>query len=98
MLLPREKPFLTGLNSYYLDIEKFIQHLQGEIGTGCIYCTAVDQELLVYFDEYEIVRGVTQQKGEHALFSENINNVLELLEKKSFQVIIYYLDPGTPIV
>ena len=95
MLLPREKPFLTGLNSYYLDIEKFVQHLQGEIGTGCIYCTAVNQELLVYFDEYEIVRGVTQQKGEHALFSGNINNVLESLQDKSFQVIIYYLDPDS---
>ena len=93
MLLPREKPFLTGLNSYYLDIEKFIQHLQGEIGSGCLHCNAADQELLVYFDEYDIVRGVTQVTGEHARVSEQLQHVLVPLQKKNFQVTIYYLDP-----
>ncbi|MCI5160585.1 MAG: hypothetical protein D3917_00875 [Candidatus Electrothrix sp. AX5] len=95
MLLPREKPFLTGLNSYYLDIEKFIQHLQGEIGSGCLYCNSADQELLVYFDEYDIVRGVIQNNGEHARVSESLDHVLVSLQKKSFQVIIYYLDPDS---
>jgi hypothetical protein len=95
MLLPREKPFLTGLNSYYLDIEKFVQHLQGEIGTGCLYCKGADQELLVYFDEYEIVRGVTQNNGEHAEISEHIDRVIESLHAKNFQVTIYYLDPDS---
>lgn len=95
MLLPREKPFLTGLNSYYLDIEKFIQHLQGEIGSGCLYCKAADQELLVYFDEYDIVRGVTQQNGEHARVSEQLDHVLVPLQKKNFQVTIYYIDPDS---
>ena len=95
MLLPREKPFLTGLNSYYLDIEKFIQHLQGEIGSGCLYCKAADQELLVYFDEYDIVRGVTQNNGEHARVSDRLDHVLASLQIKSFQVTIYYLDPDS---
>ncbi|MCI5223796.1 MAG: hypothetical protein D3924_14270, partial [Candidatus Electrothrix sp. AR4] len=95
MLLPREKPFLTGLNSYYLDIEKFVQHLQGEIGTGCLYCRAMDLELLVYFDEYEIVRGITQNTGEHARGSEHLDPVLESLRTKNFLVTIYYLDPDS---
>ncbi|MCI5166645.1 MAG: hypothetical protein D3903_11255 [Candidatus Electrothrix sp. GM3_4] len=95
MLLPREKPFLTGLNSYYLDIEKFIQHLQGEIGSGCLYCNSAAQELLVYFDEYDIVRGVTQNNGEHARVSEQLDHVLVSLQEKSFQVTIYYLDPDS---
>ena len=95
MLLPREKPFLTGLNSYYLDIEKFIQHLQGEIGSGCLYCKSADQELLVYFDEYDIVRGVTQNNGEHARVSERFDHVLVSLQEKNFQVTIYYLDPDS---
>ena len=92
MLLPREKPFLTGLNSYYLDIEKIIQHLQGEIGSGCLYCNSADQELLVYFDEYDIVRAVTQNSGEHARVSDQLDHVLVSLQKKSFRVTIYYLD------
>jgi hypothetical protein len=92
MLLPREKPFLSGLNSYYLDVEKFIQHLQGEIGTGCVYGSGADQELMVYFDESDIVRSLTQNKGEHALASEQLDHVFSALTQRSFQVAVYYLD------
>lgn len=95
MLLPREKPFLSGLNSYYLDVEKFIQHLQGEIGTGCLYGKGSDQELMVYFDESDIVRGLTQNKGEHALASEQLDHILAALTQRNFQVAVYYLDPDS---
>ncbi len=95
MLLPREKPFLSGLNSYYLDVEKFIQHLQGEIGTGCLYGKGSDQELMVYFDESDIVRGLTQNKGEHALASEQLGHVFAALSQRNFQVSVYYLDPDS---
>ncbi|MCW5213263.1 hypothetical protein VU04_10190 [Desulfobulbus sp. TB] len=92
MLLPKEPPFLTGLNSYYLDIEKFIQHLQGDIGSGCLYCKAADQELMVYFDEYDIVRGLTQKNNEPALVANQLDHILPPLQEKNFQVTIYYLD------
>lgn len=95
MLLPREKPFLSGLNSYYLDVEKFIQHLQGEIGTGCLYGKGADQELMVYFDESDIVRGLTQNKGKHALASEQLDHILAALTQRNFQVAVYYLDPDS---
>lgn len=95
MLIPKEKPYLTGLNSYYLQIEKFVEHLQGEIGSGCLYCQAADQELLVYFDEQEIVRAITQNNGERAQVSVNLEPVIQSLTKKSFQVTIFYLDPNS---
>lgn len=95
MLLPREKPFLSGLNSYYLDVEKFIQHLQGEIGTGCLYGKNADQELMVYFDESDIVRGLTQNRGGHALASEQLDHVLAALSQRNFAVSVYYLDPDS---
>jgi len=95
MLIPKEKPYLAGLNSYYLQIDKFVEHLQGEIGSGCLYCQAADQELLVYFDEQEIVRAITQNNGERAEVSESLELVMQSLTKKSFQVTIYYLDPNS---
>lgn len=95
MLIPREKPYLSGLNSYYLHLDKFIEHLQGEIGSGCLYCQAIDIELLVYFDEQEIVRGVIQKSGERAQMSQSLDPVMDSLAKKNFQVTIYYLDPAS---
>ncbi|MBU1139447.1 MAG: hypothetical protein KKD01_01775 [Proteobacteria bacterium] len=95
MLIPKEKPYLAGLNSYYLCLDKFIEHLQGEIGSGCLYCQAADQELLVYFDERDIVRAVTQNNGECAQVSQSLEPVIQSLSKKSFLVTIYYLDPSS---
>ncbi len=92
MLIPKEKPYLTGLNSYYLHVDKCIEHLQGEIGSGCLYCQASDQELLVYFDEREIVRGVIQKNGEHAKVSQSLDPVIQRLSQKNFTVTIYYLE------
>lgn len=95
MLIPKEKPFLTGLNSYYLKIDKFIEHLQGEIGSGCLYCHSADQEILVYFDEQEIIRSIIQDKGEQAQVLQGLEAVTQSLSRKNFLVTIYYLDPSS---
>ena len=95
MLIPKEKPFLTGLNSYYLYIDKFIEHLQGEIGSGCLYGQSADQEILVYFDEQEIIRSIIQDKGERAQVLQGLEPVKQSLSRKNFLVTIYYLDPSS---
>jgi hypothetical protein len=94
MLIPQEQPYLQGLNSYYLLIDKFIEHLQGEIGSGCLYFTSSTQEILVYFDEQEILRGVVQNNKEHAQVSPTLEAVLDALQLKNFRVSVYRLDPS----
>lgn len=95
MLIPKEKPYIDGLNSYYLQVDYFIEHLQGEIGSGCLYCKSVAQELLVYFEERDIVRTVTQVSGEQAQVFRTIRPVLESLKQRSFDVTVYYLAPDS---
>jgi hypothetical protein len=95
MLIPKEKPYLIGLNSYYLYFEKFIEHLQGEIGSGCLYCQSPDQEILVYFYESDIIRAVTQNNGEHAQVSHDLKSVVQVLSKENFLVTVFYLDSAS---
>ncbi len=94
MLIPEEQPYLTGLNSYYLSIDRFIEHLQGEIGSGCLYGQSADQEVLVYFDEHEIIRGVIQRNGEQAYTTREMEPVLQSLATTNFVVTVYFLDPN----
>ena len=95
MIIPKETPCLSGLNSYYLNFEKLIEHLQGEIGSGCLHCQAVDQEILVYFDEREIIRGVIQNNGKHARASQDLDAVLQALTMRNYLITVYYLDPAS---
>ncbi len=95
MLIPKEQPFLSGLNSYYLNIEKCVEHLQGEMGSGALYCKAADQELFICFDEYDIVRALSQKQGQPAQVSSSIAPVLQSLSHKSYWVSVFYLDANS---
>ncbi len=95
MLIPKEQPHLVRLNSYFLYFEKFIEHLQGEIGSGCLYCQAADKEILVFFDDLEIVRAVTQNSGQHAHVSQDLTAVLQILSEENFQITVYYLNAAS---
>ncbi len=94
MLIPEEQPYITGLNSYYLSIDRFVEHLQGEIGSGCLYCQSAGQEVLVYFDEHEIIRGVIQKNGEQAYTTREMDPVLQSLATTNFLVTVYSLEPN----
>lgn len=94
MLLPKEKPFLEGLNSYYLNLEKLAEHLQGEIGSGCIHGKAVSREILIYFDENEIIRCLLQENKNKAQSFSDLTIISEIFLQSSFIVNIYYLDPN----
>ncbi len=93
MLTPKEKPFLEGLNSYYLNLERLTEHLQGEIGAGCIYGKAVSREILIYFDENEVIRSFVQEKGKGAAHSEDLTVVEQPFKQYSFVIKIFTLDP-----
>ncbi len=95
MLTPKNRPYLLRLNSYYLHFEKFIEHLQGDIGSGCLYCQAADREILVYFDEQEILRGIIQQSGQDARDSQELDSILQLLSSENFQITVYHLDSAS---
>ncbi len=94
MLIPLEQPYLQGLNSYYLQIDKFVEHLQGEIGSGCLYFSSSSQEILIYFDEQEILRGVIQDNGASAQVSPTLEPIFKALSFKNFRVVVYQLDPN----
>jgi len=93
MLIPREKPYLQGLNSYYLHLEKFIEHLQGEIGSGGIHCHSPGLDMLIYFTENEIISSLIQEKGSPASPCADAALVRNAFAGASMAVKVYQLDP-----
>ncbi|MCL1981393.1 MAG: hypothetical protein FWG62_10020 [Proteobacteria bacterium] len=92
MLLPREKPYLDGLNSYYLHMERFIEHLQGEIGAGGLHCQSPTQEMMVYFNEYEVISNLLQKKDQAAIFVASHEIVRSALSSAIYSVRVFQLD------
>lgn len=93
MLIPRERPYLEGLNSYYLHLEKFIEHLQGEIGSGGAYCASPNLEMFIFFSEQEVISSLLQEKGAAAHFAPAYELVRGAFYGGSFATKVYQLDP-----
>jgi len=92
MLIPRENPYLEGLNSYYLHLEKFIEHMQGDIGSGGIHCKSPNLEMLIYFSENEIVNSLLQKKGAQATVSPGYEIASGAFCQANFSVEVFQLE------
>ena len=92
MLIPREKPHLEGLNSYYLHLDKFIEHLQGEIGTGAVYCSSTGMEMLIFFNEEEVLGTMLKEKDTPVSIVSSFEIVRNRFYSGSFRVKVFFLD------
>ena len=92
MLIPREKPCLEGLNSYYLHLERFIEHMQGEIGSGGMHCLSPGFEMMIYFNEYEVISNLLQEKGNAAYFAPSLEIARSFFYSATYAVKVYQLD------
>jgi len=92
IIIPKDKPVLQDLNSYYLDIKRLIEHLQGEIGTGGIHFKSAMAEAAVFFDESSILNVVYQ---DNELFIDDKparDRLVEALTRNNFSVSVYGID------
>ena len=58
---PKEKPVIENLNTYYIDINKLVEHYQGEIGSGGIFFKSVKSEAVLFFDQNEILNAYIRE-------------------------------------
>jgi hypothetical protein len=83
------------LNSYYLHLEKFIEHMQGEIGSGGIHCLSPAVQLMIYFTEHEVVSNLIQKKGQTAAFIPVQEISYIDLFKAIYSVTVFQLDANS---
>ncbi|MBW1785313.1 MAG: hypothetical protein JRK53_01650 [Deltaproteobacteria bacterium] len=93
VIVPRERPVMTGLNSFYLDIERLLEHYQGEIGAGAIHFLSPNAEAVFFFDKDDILGGAYQGREEEGNGKQAWTNMLKVSKVGSFAVDIYEIDP-----
>jgi hypothetical protein len=93
LIIPKEKPDIANLNSYYLDIRKLIEHYQGELGSGAIYLKGPGEEGAIFFDKEEILDGVLQDKGGEFGGKAAVKRLMDAAGDNSFVIDIYGIDP-----
>jgi hypothetical protein len=92
-IIPREKPVIENLNSYYLVLEKLFEHYQGELGSGAIHFESSSAEGVVFFDKDDLLNGILKDKGGEIQGKKAIERIIDVAGNNSFSINIYAIDP-----
>lgn len=93
LIIPKEKPDIGNLNSYYLDIRKLIEHFQGELGSGAICFKGPGEAGAIFFDKEEILDGILQDKNGESGGKTAVKRLMDAAGDNSFIIDIYGIDP-----
>jgi hypothetical protein len=88
---PKENPILASLNSYYVNIERLIEHFQGEVGCGALSFKSSSSEGILFFDKDEILNGIYFQKNNELTGSEAVDQLIQSSESTNFSLNVYLL-------
>ncbi|MBW1796816.1 MAG: hypothetical protein JRJ21_00140 [Deltaproteobacteria bacterium] len=92
IIVPKEKPAVENLNSYYLDIRKLIEHYQGEVGSGCVHFKASSAEGVVFFDKDDLLNGFFRDSKGEAQGKTVIDRLVEAAVGHNFAISIYEIN------
>ncbi len=89
LVFPKEKPLLTNLNTFYLKLDKLIEHCQGEIGAGGIFFHSVAAQGAIFFDPEEILGGYLTEKNGEKVGAAAVDSLIQAGYDYNFTVDIY---------
>jgi hypothetical protein len=89
LVVPKEKPVLTNLNTYYLKLDKLIEHCQGEMGAGGIFFKSASAHGVVYFDPDEILSGYFSDKNAELHGQSAVEQLMQAEFSYNFSIDIY---------
>ena len=89
IVLPKETPFLSNLNSYYVQIERLIEHFQGEVGCGALHFYSLSSEGILFFDKDEILNGLFSQQESEVLGKVAVESLITSSATTNFSLNAY---------
>ena len=93
VVIPKDKPVISGMNSYYLDIDRLIEHFNGEFESGGILFQAPSASGVIFFDDHIPLSGVFESKTTTVTGADAIQHLVEHAPNANFSVSVYHVDP-----
>ncbi len=91
VIIPREKPVIENLNIYYLDVNKLLEHYQGEIGSGGVHFKSHGAEGVIFFDKDDLLNAFYEEKDLDLTGAQAIERLINAGGQNNFTVNIYQL-------
>jgi hypothetical protein len=96
VIIPREKPVVENLNSYYLDVNKLLEHYQGAVGSGGIYFKSHAAEGVIFFDQDDLLNAIYREKNAELTGVDAADQLINAGGQYNFSVHVYQI-PGDEV-
>jgi hypothetical protein len=93
LVVPKEKPIIAGLNTYYLNIKRLLEHCQGEVGAGGIFFRAVDSQGVIFFDQGDVLNAYLRDRKVEESGDSAVERLINIGSDRNFTVDIYQFSP-----
>ena len=91
--LPKDDPLFVNLNTYYLDVAKLIEHLQGEVGSGGVLFRSYRAEGALFFDQDGVITGIFESREETFSGPTAADLLMAPDQPYNFSVCVYRIGP-----
>jgi hypothetical protein len=92
-VIPKGKPILTNLNTYYLNIKNLIEHFQGELGSGGVFFNSSAGKGVLFFDEFDVVNGYIQNRDRELSGQAAVEFLLDPPFGYNYIVSVHAMEP-----
>lgn len=94
LIVPKSRPVLENLNTYYLDLSKMIEHFQGELGHGAIYLSSSTERAVIYFDQEAVLNAILETSKGVRYGDTVLSTLLDSARRTNYKVDVYYIEPS----
>ncbi len=93
VIVPKDKPLIENLNSYYLNVPRLLEHYQGELGSGAIHFKSSLAEGVIFFDRDEFLEGIWEKKDEQITGKRAIEFLTGSSGETNYVINLYQMEP-----
>jgi len=92
MLIPETQPVFRGLNSYYIDVTKLLEHFKLSNATGCIRFSSSDTNGVVFYSKQKIINQFCNAAGKEYFGNDAMSALVKIAELRECKIDIYNIE------
>lgn len=92
IVFPINNLIIKDLNSYYLHIEKFLEHYQGFLAAGGVSFYSPSASGIIFFDEFRFLNAGYSDKSEYLTGLKAFKKIVQTAHTKNFNVSVFESD------
>ncbi len=93
IVIPKNRPVIKDLNSFYLNVKRFIEHFSGEVSTAGIHFISSKSEGVIFIDEHTILNGIYTGKSGTLNGAEAVEYITKNAGENNLAVSVYEIEP-----